>query len=128
MKRLLLLICAVCLLTAGCGQAVTYNHISHDEAQEMLAAQADVILLDVRTPQEYEKKHLPDAVLLPIEDLRNGKLDALPDKNAKIIVYCWTGRRAEDAAALLTEKGYTNVYEMGGIVDWTGSVVGNGIE
>ena len=84
--------------------------------------------MDVRTPQEFEKKHLPDAVLIPLEDLRKGKLDALPDKNAKIIVYCWTGRRAEDAAALLTEKGYTNVYEMGGIVDWTGSVVGNGIE
>ena len=128
MKRLLLLICAVCLLTAGCGQAVTYKHISHDEARAMTAAQADVILLDVRTPQEYEKKHLPDAVLLPIEDLRNGKLETLPDKNAKIIVYCWTGRRAEDAAALLTEKGYTNVYEMGGIVDWTGSVVGTDLK
>ncbi len=127
MRNFLLIICAACLLTAGCGKG-DYRRISHDEAQEMLAAQADVILLDVRTPQEYEKKHLPDAVLLPIEDLRNGKLDALPDKNAKIIVYCWTGRRAEDAAALLTEKGYTNVYEMGGIVNWSGSVAGTDIE
>ncbi len=128
MKRLLLLICAVCLLTAGCGQAVTYKHISHDEARAMTAAQADVILLDVRTPQEYEKKHLPDAVLLPIEDIRAGEFSKLSDKKATILIYCRTGRLAVEAAEILSANGYENVFEMGGIVNWSGSVAGTDIE
>lgn len=125
MKKFLLIICAAMMLV-GCGGA-KYNHLTHDEAQRLLAADQNIILLDVRKPDEYEKKHIPNAVLLPIEELREGNFSALPDKDRKIIIYCWTGRRAEDAAAILIEAGYTKVYEMGGIVDWKGSVVGTDI-
>ena len=94
----------------------------------MLASNPQAILLDVRTPEEFEKRHITGAILLPIEDLRDGDFSKLPDKNATIIIYCWTGRRAEDSAQILTDNGYINVYEMGGIVDWTGSVSGNDLE
>lgn len=125
MKKFLLIICAAMMLV-GCGGA-NYKHLTHDEAQRLLEADQNIILLDVRKPDEYEKKHIPNAVLLPIEELREGNFSALPDKEQKIIIYCWTGRRAEDAAEILTEAGYTKVYEMGGIVDWKGSVVGTDI-
>ena len=113
-------------LITGCG-GENYKHLTHEEAQRLIAADQNVIVLDVRKPDEYEKKHIPNAVLLPIEELRAGNFSALPDKNQTIIIYCWTGRRAEDAAAILIEAGYTKVYEMGGLVDWTGSVVGTEI-
>ena len=126
MKRLVLIICAA-LLIGGCGEA-TYSHLTHDEARAMLASNPQAILLDVRTPEEFEKRHITGAILLPIEDLRDGDFSKLPDKNATIIIYCWTGRRAEDSAQILVEAGYTHVYEMGGIVDWTGSVSGTDLE
>ena len=113
-------------LMTGCG-GTEYKHLTHEEAQRLLAADQNVILLDVRKPDEYEKKHIPNAVLLPIEELRAGNFSALPDKDRTIITYCWTGRRAQDAAEILTDAGYTKVYEMGGIVDWKGSVVGTEI-
>ena len=94
----------------------------------MIAADQNVIVLDVREPDEYDKKHIADAVLIPVEELRAGNFSKLPDKEQTILIYCWTGRRAEDAAAILTEAGYTKVYEIGGIVDWKGSVVGTDIK
>lgn len=121
---LMILIAALC--TTGCDQN-SYAHLTHDEARKMIKEKPNVILLDVRKPEEYKKKHIPNAVLLPIEELREGNFVALPDKDATIIIYCWTGRRAEDAAEILVENGYTNVYEMGGIVDWTGSISGTDI-
>ena len=127
MRNFLLIICAACLLTAGCGKG-DYRRISQDEARAMTVAQADVILLDVRTPQEYEKKHLPDAVLLPIEDIRAGEFSKLSDKKATILIYCRTGRLAVEAAEILSANGYENVFEMGGIVNWSGSVAGTDIE
>ena len=125
MKKFLtaaLMILIVALMT-GCGEN-EYKHLTHEDAQRIMRSNPDAIILDVRTQDEYEKKHIPNALLVPIGELRNGDFSKLPDKNATILVYCWTGRRAEDAAKILVENGYTNVYEFGGLVDWTGSVSG----
>lgn len=122
------LIVMVVTMGAGCGDEATFKHLTHDEARAMIASNPDVIILDVRTPQEFEKKHIVNAVLLPIEDLREGDFSKIPDKDATILIYCWTGRRAADSAQILIDNGYTNVYEMGGIVDWIGSVAGTELE
>lgn len=110
----------VTVLLTGCAQG--YRTISQDEAKKIISSEEDFILLDVRTQVEYEKKHIPNAVLLPIDEIRKGNVSVLPDKNQKILVYCWTGRRAEDSAAMLVEMGYKNVLNFGGLVDWTGAV------
>ena len=116
-----LLIALCSLLFAGCGE-LAYKHLTHDEAKKMMANNPDAIVLDVRTPEEYEKKHIPSALLVPIEDLRNGNFSKLPDKNQTILIYCWTGRRAENVAQILVDNDYKNVYEFGGLIDWTGSL------
>lgn len=108
----------------GCGVSNAPKHLSTDEAVKFIAAEKNYLLVDVRTPEEYEKRHIPNAILVPIEELREGKFEALPDKNRTLLVYCWTGRRAEDAAAILVKNGYTRVYEIGGLVDWTGATEG----
>ena len=108
----------------GCGEKATYKHVTFDQAQKVLADNSDGIIVDVRTVDEYEKKHIPHAVNIPLENLREGKFEQIPDKNQTLLLYCWTGRRAQDAAQLLADKGYKNVYEMGGIVDWTGKLEG----
>ena len=131
MKKLLsavaLMIFTLALFTS-CGDSVTYKHLTHDEARQLLAKNTDAIILDVRTPDEYEKKHIPKAKLLPLDELRKKNFIMIPDKNQTILTYCWTGRRAQDAAQILVDNGYKNVYEFGGLIDWTGKLEGSEID
>lgn len=117
------------VVTIFSGCTSSYRVISQDKAQKILAEDDDYILIDVRTLTEYDKKHIPHAVLLPIEEIKKGNVAvALPDKKQKILVYCWTGRRAEDASALLADMGYDNVISFGGLIDWTGEVEGSEVD
>ena len=120
---LMIFIVALC---AGCGgeKIIPYKSLPQSEAVRVMAEKPDAIVLDVRTVDEYEKKHIPNAKSVPLEEFQNGNFSSLPDKNATILIYCWTGRRAQDAAQILVDKGYKNVYEFGGMVDWTGPVEG----
>ena len=122
-KVFALLTALVVAICAGCGE-LAYKHLTHDEAKEMMADNPDAIVIDVRTPEEFEKKHIVGALLVPLDALKAGKFELLPDKNQEILVYCRTGRRSKEAAQILADKDYKNVYEFGGIVDWTGAVEG----
>jgi len=78
----------------------------------------NVIILDVRTQEEFNQGHIQDAVLLPDYDIAAKAATVLLDKNAKILVYCRTGRRSALAAKELIAMGYTDVLDFGGIIDW----------
>ena len=87
-----------------------------DELNEQLKNK-NFVLVDVHIP---EQKHIDGTdAFIPYDEVEN-QLDKLPsDKNAKIVLYCRTGRMSEIAAEKLAEKGYTNVYNVvGGIVEW----------
>lgn len=79
----------------------------------------DYVILDVRTKEEYEEERIPDSVLLPLDRLEYEAEDVLPDKDMRIYVYCRTGRRSLSAAYKLISLGYTNVYDVGGILSYT---------
>lgn len=104
-------------LIIGCGGS-SYKQLTQDEARQIMRTNHEAIILDVRSQEEFDKKHIPKALLIPIEDLRGGDFSKLPDKDATILVYCWTGRRAKEAASILVDNGYKNVSEFGGLVDW----------
>ena len=104
------------LLLTGCGKA--YKTMKMQDARAKIEAGSDALILDVRTQEEYDEGHIPGAVLHPIEELREGNFDPLPDKDREIYVYCWTGRRAEDASQILVDNGYKNVTNIGGFVEW----------
>ena len=126
MKRvslLALLLALTMALCAACGSKTDYQTMEINDAAEMIAADDGHLLVDVRTQAEFEEKHIPGAILLPVDDIKDGKLERLPDKSQIILIYCRTGRRAKDAAEYLAKKGYTNIYEIGGIIDWKGETV-----
>ena len=100
-------------------QVTPWITLTAREAKERLDEDAGIILLDVRTQEEYDGGHIPGAVCLPVETFGDGDLTTLlPDKNAEIFVYCRSGRRSAQAAKLLTDLGYTAVTDFGGILDW----------
>ena len=76
------------------------------------------ILLDVRTEAEFKAKRIEGAVLIPDYEMKQRAAAELPGKNARILIYCRSGRRSAQAAKDLIKIGYTNVFDFGGINDW----------
>lgn len=75
------------------------------------------IIVDVRTAKEYNINHAVDAVNIPVEDIKKGKLPTT-DKNKIIYVYCRTGKRASDAKSFLISAGYTKVINLTSLKNW----------
>ena len=100
----------------------TYTEISMKEAVTMMEEEKNYIILDVRRPDEFAEKHIPDAVNVPVETIGDEEISELPNKDQLILVYCRSGNRSKRASEKLAAMGYTKVYEFGGINNWTGEV------
>ena len=115
------------LIMAGCSvpveQEASYRQISMDEAITMMETESNYIILDVRTPEEFAEKHIPDAINIPNETIGTEEIPELPDKEQLILVYCRSGNRSKQASEKLVRLGYTNIVEFGGINDWPGETV-----
>ena len=122
MKKILPLLLSALALTA-CSSASSENsfqQISMDTAITQMAEEDNFILLDVRTPEEFAGGHIPGAINVPNEIVGENDIEELPDKDQRIYVYCRSGNRSKQAAAKLVNLGYTNVVEIGGIIDYHG--------
>ena len=95
-----------------------YENITAQEAKRIMDTQTGYVILDVRTQEEYDEKHIPKAILIPDYEIREKAEGILTDKNQLILVYCRSGRRSKLASEDLLELGYTNIKEFGGIIDW----------
>ena len=132
MKKQILILTAVVFLLcmAGCGEksegeetVQTYTQIDQDTAKSMMEQNDGHIIVDVRRQDEYDAGHIPGAILIPNESIGCDSPEALPDYDQTILIYCRSGNRSKQAAQKLAEMGYRNVYEFGGIIDWTGEIV-----
>ena len=79
--------------------------LTPEQAKARMEENPDLILLDVRTQEEFEQGHIPGAVCLPNEMI------------AADMPFLF-GRRSADAAKKLRDMGFTNVFDFGGIIDW----------
>ncbi len=95
-----------------------YHKLTAQQAQQAMEQGSDYLLLDVRTPEEFDQAHIPGAVLIPDYEIADRADDDLPDKQRTLYIYCRSGRRSANVALQLVEMGYTNVYDFGGIIDW----------
>ncbi len=95
-----------------------YHKITAEEAKNRMDSDDTIVILDVRTQEEYEESHIPGAILIPNESIGTEKQEQLPDMDQEILVYCRSGNRSAQAAKKLVEAGYTQIYDFGGIMDW----------
>ncbi|MGX8795355.1 rhodanese-like domain-containing protein [Fusibacter sp. JL298sf-3] len=123
----LTLLLMVLLLFLGCSSTketdTAYKTLSAEEAKNLMEETESYLLLDVRTPEEYDAGHIEGALLKPLDTLESVAEEAFPDKDQMILIYCRSGNRSATAAKLLQEMGYTDVYDFGGIIDWPYEVV-----
>ena len=125
MRKYIIILVSIIMIMGltGCEeQSMSYTQISMEEAVAMMEKETDYIILDVRTAEEFAGKHIPGAINIPNETIGSEELAELPDKNQLILVYCRSGNRSKQASEKLVALGYTNIYEFGGINDWTGEL------
>ena len=95
------------------------RRLTHQEAKAFLDAHPEAVLLDVREEAEYITGHASDALLLPVDELSDETaLDAIPDYDTPVLVYCRSGYRSNVAAHRLEEFGYREIYDLGSLIGW----------
>lgn len=100
-----------------------YQKITAKQAKARMDSGDAIVILDVRTQDEFNAGHIAGAILIPNETILDEQPDLLPDLDAEILVYCRSGNRSAQSANKLLAIGYTNVYDFGGIIDWPYEVV-----
>ena len=96
-----------------------FEKISPKEAYEMIQKEKDIVILDVRTPEEYKNDgHIKNSILIPLDQLPNKVEELKKYKDKKFIVYCRSGNRSVAASRFLSNLGF-KVYNLdGGIIAW----------
>ena len=131
MKKLLILCMTFICILSGCGNADSvqnteqksgYKQVSMEEGLELMEADSDYILLDVRRDDEFEEGHIPGAINIPNESIGTEEIAEFPDQKQTIYVYCRSGNRSKQASQKLVDLGYTDVIEFGGIIDYSGEI------
>lgn len=126
MKNLLTL-CMILLVGISCKSKVTnpetqltYKDVDVAGAKKMIADNSDLVILDVRTPEETAKGMLPNAIEIDFygDDFEE-KISKL-DKDKSYLVYCRSGGRSVSASNKMIEKGFTDITNMlGGYNAWS---------
>jgi rhodanese-related sulfurtransferase len=130
MKAVSIVLFSLMMLATSCSEAqkksneqnkAMFRNLTPDEFEKGIA-QADAIIIDVRTPMEYNEGHIKNAKLIDISDSDfESQIEKL-DKSKAYYVYCRSGGRSSSASQIMIEKGFTKVYNLrGGIIAWANS-------
>lgn len=132
MKKILLIILGLVLvvlgisfLTSGNDEAKTDTNVARDSqievnqnnlAQEVSdkVAANQAVLLDVRTPEEFNQGHSQEAINYDSRLIDQGQLPDI-DKNKTIYLYCRSGNRSTEVQKTLEANGFTNIVNLGGL-------------
>ncbi|MEM6283902.1 MAG: rhodanese-like domain-containing protein [Chloroflexota bacterium] len=130
MKRVFFGLFAVILAAtvAACGGAASTSEVVEPAASAPVIqpdsyianySEADHVLLDVRTAGEVASGVIPGAIHIPLNEL-SSRVNELP-QDKTIVVYCNSGNRSRSAVSVLNSAGYTQLLDLGGVVQWQGA-------
>ena len=120
MKKLVLFIIFFISCTGS-----SYETLDQSIAYEELLNDNSINLIDVREPSEFATGYIFGAQLIPLNTIESSIENIISEKDTKIFVYCRSGNRSAQAAQILADLGYTNVFDIGGIIDWEYGIVNN---
>lgn len=103
--------------TAVMSQNQFYTTIGPGKAKKLVES-GDAILLDIRADEQYKKAHIPKSISIPLSELRSKATSKLPSKSINIII-CSSNNSNSNACSILRDLGYSNIFDMGNVSDWT---------
>ena len=101
----------------GSGQPPVFRSLSPQEAKSLIESRKDLVLVDVRSPQELHEGSIPGSRLLPFGELAVGRM-TLPTGKPLLLI-CAVGGRSYAVGQYFSGKGYGEIYNLsGGISAW----------
>lgn len=120
--RKLIVIIIITILLVGCSNEKSFVSINYSEALNLISEE-QVMIIDVRSVDEYETGHIKDSINIPVDTIKLEVIEqVITSKWKNIIVYCRSGNRSKQAAQILVDLGYTNVFDLGSITNWNGEI------
>ena len=92
-----------------------------DEGLNRFRQTEDAVLIDVRAPQDYVSGHIPGSVNVPFDKIDQVSV-TYPEKNTPLSVYCYGGVLSAEACSVFERAGYTDLTDLGGFIDYHGSI------
>ncbi|MBU1446086.1 rhodanese-like domain-containing protein [Patescibacteria group bacterium] len=121
-KQLAVVLLLISLLFSlqGCSSNSSSPEITASDVHKKIAANENIVLIDVRTQEEHLVDHISNDISIPLDTLNDIVNKSEIRTGDEIIVYCRSGRRSLEAQLILESLGYKNVKSMtGGITNWT---------
>lgn len=118
MRKIVVLVLIV-FFVVGCEKKedIMVNKITPKEVYNSINT-GKYVIVDVREKNEYNEGHISNAINVSVDSISDAMEKIVVNKNINIVVYCRSGSRSLEATKKLVQLGYTNVYDMGGILNW----------
>ena len=110
----------ISLSSGSISQAILGEELSVIELNQLLSQEkSDIILIDVRSPAEYQAEHIPNAISIPVSEIEQyiDKIKALT-KNQRLVTYCAIGPRSHKALSILKQHQIEGSNLNGGFQAW----------
>ena len=102
---------------------MSIKSINSSQANNLIKNNKDLVILDVRRPNEFKESRIVNSINIPVEEIEWEVEELEQYKERPILVYCKVGVRSSVACAILEEEGFNNLYNLrGGILDFDGEV------
>lgn len=92
--------------------------LSQEEAYTKMENDSNIVLVDVRTVEEFRDAHIEGAINIPLDTIPSQFERQFSDKSKTYYIICYSGARASDATNFITKLGYENTYNIGGVSTW----------
>lgn len=119
MKRIILFLMLILstMLVSACGSSIANQKITaNDYVSQYVENSTSHLLVDVRTPEEFADGHIAGAINIPLQVL-SARMNELPT-DTPLVIYCRSGNRSGQAMQILADANYTQIYDLGGTIEW----------
>lgn len=95
------------------------KNVSVDDAHELIKTNRDILILDVRSKQEYKSGHIPGAKSIPVNEFASRIIEIEKYKDSPVLVHCASGGRSPAAVRILLKHNFSKIYHMNhGLSQW----------
>ncbi|MFD2700780.1 rhodanese-like domain-containing protein [Paenibacillus shunpengii] len=101
------------------GRVFQSKHLTPDEAWELMVSDPTAMLVDVRTNEDYRTGHIRGSICIPLQDIFNNPFSVCVRKDTPLILYCQKGYKSSIASQALIDAGYSRVYTIPGIAQYS---------